>query len=277
MITPLINLKAQFISEIKSAVSFIYVEDSLGNKVANGTCFFVSIKSKEDTSNYYPYLVTAKHVLQDVNGEFYKAVFVRMNTVDSSRFTYVPIITDSPEKRVYFHSDSTVDIAVIPYVPPKDDYLFKSLEPGYLIDKPTFKNLPIEEGTETFFTGLFTPYAGNKRIHPIVRFGRISLITDEKIDWVGMKREMMLLETSSFGGNSGSPVYFKVPLSNGLYKIILGGVLNGTYRDYAEIKVIETSVDFMPIALYNNGISGITPVYLLRDILYSNELEKLRI
>jgi hypothetical protein len=50
--------------------------------------------------------------------------------------------------------------------------------------------------------------------------------------------------------------------------------INGTYRDVAEIKVVETG--FTPVAIYNNGISGITPVYLLRDILYSKEQLRLR-
>lgn len=268
---------AQLMKEIKSAVSFIYVKDSLGNPVPNGTCFFVRVKSKKDSLNSFPYLVTAKHVLQKKDGSFYKEIFVRMNTIDSSsKLTYVEIDASSIYKNVFLHSDPSVDIAVIPYIPPKKDYLFKYLDETFLLDKTQFKGLPIEEGTEAFFTGLFTAYTGEKKIYPIARFGRIALITDEKIDWVGMKREMMLVETSSFGGNSGSPIYFKVLYPNGTTNLILGGVLNGTYRDAAEIKVVETSGNFTPYAIYNNGISGITPVYLLREILYSQESQRLR-
>lgn len=200
-----------------------------------------------------------------------------MNTNDSSsRFTYLPISTSSSSKNVFFHSDSSVDIAVIPYVPPKDDYLFVMLDTTFLNDRHTFKRLPIEEGTEVFFTGLFTPYTGEKKIYPIVRFGRIALITDEKIEWIGLKREMMLIETSSFGGNSGSPVYFKVNYPDGKSILALGGILNGTYRDLAEIKVFKTSNNLKPYAIYNNGISGITPSYLIRDILFSKEVSKQR-
>ena len=267
--------KGQSMSTIKSAVSFVYIKDSLGNLVPNGTCFFVGIKSKKDTSQYYPYLVTAKHVIQKKDGNFYKEIFVRMNTKDSSsKFTYLEIESNLPYKNIFTHDDSSVDIAVIPYAPPKKDYIFNYLDSTFLLEKQGFKSLNLQEGTEAFFTGLFTAYTGEKKIYPIVRFGRISLITDERIDWVGMKREMLLVETSSYGGNSGSPIYFNIVDSIGRRRLILGGILNGTYRDVAEIKIVQTGLT--PVAVYNNGISGITPVYLLRDILYSKEQLRLR-
>lgn len=272
----IVKVQSQSISEIKSVTSFIYVKDTSSNWVPNGTCFFVGIESTKDKSKFYPYLITAKHVLQKKDGSYHKEIQIKMNTADSSsRFTWVPIHLTIPHKNVFVHTDASVDIAVIPYVPPKDDYLFKYLDTTFLFDRQAFKKLSIQEGTETFFTGLFRQYIGEKKIYPIVRFGRISLITEERIDWIGMKREMILLETSSFGGNSGSPVYFKIIDPNGSYTNILGGVLNGTYRDYAPIRIIKTSMD-EPVAIYNNGISGITPVYLIRDILYSDELKKIR-
>lgn len=33
-------IRSQTMSEIKSTVSFIYIKDSLGNPIPNGTCFF---------------------------------------------------------------------------------------------------------------------------------------------------------------------------------------------------------------------------------------------
>jgi len=266
----------QTMADIKSVVSFIYVKDSLGNLFPNGTCFFIGIPSNRDTLSTFPYLVTAKHVLQKKDGSMYKEIFVRMNTVDSnSKLTWLPLEVNIPNKNVFSHSDPSVDIAVIPYVPPKKDYFFSYLDTTFLLDRQTFKYLNLQEGTEAFFTGLFTAYTGEKKIYPIVRFGRLSLITNERIEWVGMKREMLLVETSSYGGNSGSPIYFRVNKPNNKTGLILGGILNGTYRDVAEVKVIETG-NPSPVAIYNNGISGITPSYLLRDILFSEEMRKLR-
>jgi hypothetical protein len=48
-------IKSQSMSEIKSTVSFIYVKDSVGDIIPNGTGFFVGIRSKTNTSRSYPY------------------------------------------------------------------------------------------------------------------------------------------------------------------------------------------------------------------------------
>lgn len=268
---------SQTMSEIKSAVSFIYVKDSLGKIIPNGTCFFMGIRSTIDSTGNYTYLITANHVLKKNDSTYYNEIFVRMNTSDSSsRFTWVPIYLNPPNKNVYLHSDSSVDIAVIPFVPLQKDYLFRYLDTTFLSDRNQYKSLPITEGTEVFFTGLFTSFIGEKQIYPIVRFGHVSLMTNEKIEWVGMKREMILIETSSFGGNSGSPVYFKLIDPNGYSKLILGGILNGTYRASGKIKFVETNRKVTPYAIYNNGISGITPVFFLQEILFNEGLSKLR-
>ena len=270
-------IKGQSVSDLKSVTAFIYVQDSLGRKSPNGTCFFVGIRSKQDTTQYYPYLVTAKHVLQKEGEEFHTEIFVRMNTKDSSRFSHVPIDTNSTQRSVYFHSDPSIDIAVIPYLPLENDFIFKFIDTSFIFDRKAFQSLQIHEGLETLFTGLFTAFIGDAKINPIVRFGKIALVSEEKIDWVKGKSDLILVETSSYGGNSGSPIYFKIPIPNSFngYQLILGGILSGTFRDLAEIKVIENS-NIVPIVPYNNGISAITPVYLLREILYSDELSKLR-
>ncbi|OQP59249.1 hypothetical protein A3860_37995 [Niastella vici] len=264
-----ITSKPQTMKDFRSTISFIYIEDSLHNPIPNGTSFAVGIPSDKIKDRTYSYLITAKHVLQKQDGRIYSSVLIRMNTKDSSRFTFYPLNVSGPHKNVYFHSDPSVDIAVISYAPTRDDYLFTYMGPEYISTKEEFNNLAIEEGTEVFFTGLFVPFTGEHKIYPIVRFGRVSLLPNEKVEWLGFKREMILVETSSFGGNSGAPVYFKIKNSNKTY-FTVGGLLNGTYRDAAEIRVIQTSPT--PVAIYNNGISGITPVYKIREILFSKEL-----
>ena len=266
--------KAQNVGQFKEATAFIYAKDSLGNPVPNGTCFIIGIPSKSDTlSNYYFY-VTARHVLENKDGSLMKDIFIRMNTKDSqTRFIYHPIVTSGPNQSVFFHKDLNVDIAVLIYSPGKSDYDFKVLAESFITGRDEFNKLKIEEGTEVFFTGLFVPYVGERKIFPICRFGHISLFTNEKINWIGKEREMFLMEISSYGGNSGAPVYIKITETNGSQKYILGGILSGTFRDVASIAFIQTNN--APVALYNNGISGVTPVYLLHDILNSIEFRKL--
>jgi Trypsin-like peptidase domain len=264
----------QTIGAFKNATAFIYNKDSLGNANPNGTCFIVGRRFKNDSTGMQVFLVTAKHVLENKDGSLVKEFYIRMNTKDSnSRFIYYRIDTTAKNRNIFFHKDKSVDIAVLVFSPTKDDYVFKYIPPSFIPEKIAFNSLNIEEGNEVFFAGLFVQYVGDHKIFPVFRFGHVSLITDEKILWVGQKREMIFLEISSFGGNSGAPVYARIPQPNGSERLILIGVLSGTFRDFADIQVIQTSGT--PVAIYNNGISGVTPSYFLNEILFSDELKKI--
>jgi hypothetical protein len=63
-----------YLDQVKQCVSFIFIEDSGGEKKPIGTGFFVGIKSEHGD---HVYLVTAKHVLKKESGEFFDKVFVR--------------------------------------------------------------------------------------------------------------------------------------------------------------------------------------------------------
>ena len=82
--------------------------------------------------------------------------------------------------------------------------------------------------------------------------------------------DLILVEVSSYGGNSGSPVFFKKLGNNGQEFIYLGGVLSGTYRDISEVKVITTKNT--PVVPYNNGITGVVPSYFINEMFYYPEL-----
>lgn len=269
-----VTLFGQTISTIKDATAFVYIKDSLGNRVPNGTCFLIAKYVAHDTTKFYTFFVTAKHVLQDKNGSLFDEIYIRMNTKDSnSRFIYYKIDTSIINRNVFFHKDKSVDLAVFFYSPKKDDYDYKVIPESFIPDRAAFKKNKIEEGNEAFFTGLFVPYAGEHKIFPIFRFGHISLVTDERIMWVGKKREMILLEISSYGGNSGAPVYVKLKQQDGRTRLFLLGILSGTFRDIADIAIIPTNGT--PVAFYNNGISGVVPAYLLNELLFSTEFNKI--
>jgi hypothetical protein len=118
------------------------------------------------------------------------------------------------EKRIYTHpTDQTVDIAVVPALPDQQRFDFKWLPQQFLTTKESFRQLNIAEGSDVFFTGLFMSHYGQQRNQPIVRFGRVAMISDERVHWKGPGKspealELYLIETQSFGGNSGSPVFF---------------------------------------------------------------------
>lgn|GEM_PF-6715423 len=69
----------------------------------------------------------------------------------------------------------TTDVAAVECTPPRDwdGYCHSS---SSLLERVKANALPIGEGTETFFAGLFSGYSGGDGIEPICRFGHIALM-----------------------------------------------------------------------------------------------------
>lgn len=269
--------------EIKSVVAFIFVKNEEGKLIANGTGFFVGVKNPSNPDSFSVYLVTAKHVLYKQNTtDFLDIVFVRLNKKEGdSQIGVIPIIAEGKKRNVFTHSDSSVDIAIIPFLPDQERFDFKFLPEDMITTKEAFKELKIREGSDVFFTGLFTPYTGSERNYPIVRFGRVALVTDEKIEWQGKLMDLYLIEAGSYGGNSGSPVFFYLGSDREPGSIVIGspilklaGVMQGTFLDAHEIKVVETKK--VPIAVSSMGIAAVVPGYKLYEILFSDELKEKR-
>ncbi len=270
-------------SEVKNIVTFIFVKDAENKLVPNGTGFFVGIKDKKNTNRLYIYLVTAKHVLQDEKNEnkYYPSVYIRLNTkAGDSRYIELPIVAQN-RKVVYTHSEPEVDIAVIPCLPSAEIYDYKLLPEEMLTTKELFEKNHIKEGDEIFFTGLFIGHFGKQKNYPIVRFGRVAMLTDEKINWEGQDIDLYLVETQSFGGNSGSPVFFYLSptrepnkLVIGPPKLLLAGIMKGSFLKGTPISIIET--ENIPVSFENIGIAAVVPAYKLHEILFSEELEAFR-
>jgi hypothetical protein len=135
--------------------------------------------------------------------------------------------------------------------------------------------------TQVFFTGLFSPYVGTRKNYPVVRFGRVSLVTDEKIKFADREAHLYLIESGSFGGNSGAPVFFyfeaeREPgaLNLGQPILKLAGVMSGTFLDAQPLRVIETAK--IPLAPSSMGVAAVVPAYKLHDLLFGEELRKQR-
>ncbi len=147
------------------------------------------------------------------------------------------------------------------------------------------KRYKISEGDEVFFSGLFTSHPGQKKNQPIVRFGRVALMSDEKIEWREKDKaakflDLYLVECQSFGGNSGSPVFFSISAGRDLPdnlrlvsvappSLFLAGIMKGTYLSANELEMKDTSK--IPFSIENIGIAAVTPSYFLNDILLGKE------
>lgn len=275
-----VNLLGQKIPvDVKSIVVYIFLEKD-GSFVPNGTGFILGVPDSTKLY-YYTYLITANHVLKD-SKDYYQNIYLRFNKKDSLyTFKKQPLNYHGRNKNIFVHDDPSVDIAVIPIRLDENIIDFKLITVDLIPNKEELNGLGITEGTDVFFTGLFANYFGKKRNYPIFRFGRVALFTDEKINWDGLETKLHLIEANSFGGNSGSPVFFYYFLpevkgqlgpSPKIFK--LAGIMKGRFNDYSEIEMIDT--ELIPMASYNNGISAVVPSYFLLDILFSEELIRLR-
>jgi hypothetical protein len=270
-------------SEVKSVVAFIFIANDDGKLIPNGTGFFVGVKKPSNANYFNVYLVTAEHVLCKPNTtDFLGKIFIRLNKKEGgSQIGEISLFTEGERRNVFTHSDPSVDIAVIPFLPDQEKFDFKFLPDDMITTKETYKELNIREGSDVFFTGLFTPYPGAERNYPVVRFGRVALVTDEKIEWQGKLMDLYLIEAGSYGGNSGSPVFFYLGAEREPGSIVVGspilklaGVMQGTFLDAHEIKVVETKK--VPIAISSMGIAAVVPAFRLHEILYSKELKEKR-
>jgi len=255
--------------DIKEAVAFLFPHS--GEKIGIGTGFFLT--HRKGTG----YLVTAKHVLMADSKNYYPKVCIKINNTKGGA-DLLPIVLSGPNAaRVFVHStDPDVDIAVIPLrdIPmlpgrSKDHYHGISLGFSLLATKDHFAKGFIKEGDETFFVGWFLGYHGIKKNYPIVRFGRVALLTNEKIPWrdkQGTKmRNLYLIETHASIGVSGSPVFFRPSpwrepriLRTDTPTLLLAGVLTGYFADEAS---------------KNSGIAAVVPASQLQEIILSDEVK----
>lgn len=282
--------------DVAKTVAFIFLADEKGEvKIengsprANGTGFFVMVQ-KEGTPGGHVYFVTAKHVLKDEKGNFFKRIFLRVNDRNNgSGMLPLDLIQDGDGQNVFVHEDSTVDVAVIPGLPNENVFDFLTIPDSLIKSREDMKKSTLRPGSDVFFTGLFAPHVGEKKNVPIFRFGRVAMFTDDRVRWQEAGKapesvELYLLETMSFGGNSGSPVFFSQGMDREPGSIILGadeislaGVMRGNFNEPRPGAFIQSQNSLLPVFAQNIGIAAVTPAYLLRDILYSEKLKSLRV
>lgn len=269
---------ANHLQEIKKSVSFIFLPDGADKVKANGTGFFVGVKHAGN-ERFSVYFVTAKHVLQDKDGNYLSEVILRLNKKggDSQliKFTLKDI-------KIFEHPDKDVDIALFNCLPDQSIYDFKFIPDDLIANKDVITKNEIAEGDEVFFAGLFTSHIGQKKNQPIIRFGKVALVSDEKIEWKEEGKpakfmDLLLLECQSFGGNSGSPVFFQLnplrkpgQISLGGPIVLLAGIMTGSFLHGNQIQITDTVANL--VSLQNVGIAAVTPADKLHEILFSDEM-----
>lgn len=263
------------LKQIKKSVCYVYIKDDKGKYHINGTGFFIGFK-KRDSDFYYTFFITAKHVLEKEDNNLVESFAIRLNKRDGVTSELLEL--DKPE--YFVHSDGDVDLVLINYLPDQTVYDFLFISNELISDKKIISDKEIGEGDEVFFAGLFTSHIGKKN-QPIVRFGKVALIPEEKVVWQEKDKplkylELYLMECFSFGGNSGSPVFFQLNNNRNISKITIGkppeiflaGVIKGMFNS-----TTPTNIEKL-FSADNIGISAITPAYYIKEIF--NEIAKLK-
>jgi hypothetical protein len=280
-LTPSASASLPIPSDLKKAVCFIFIEED-GELKENGTGFFVGIEN-QDKTRHAAYLVTAKHVLKSQKaGPFYPRVAIRLLKKAGGVEQLLINLTPAGEnKNVFIHNDDSVDLAVIPFLPQRDIFEFKLIPQTMFIDRIDRNSHRITEGTDVFFVGMFTPHIGRDKNFPIIRFGKIAMLSDEPIDTDGQQTLLYLVETFAFGGNSGSPafLYFGlepgVLVTSGSENIQLFGVISGAFQSVNIIQEVQ-DLSSKKLIWNNMGITAVVPSFFLKDLLFSTELKGLR-
>jgi len=148
--------------------------------------------------------------------------------------------------------------------------------------KGVFEACGVSEGEEVFFAGLLTQHFGAQRNYPVVRYGRIALIPEEKINTGEGPTDCYLVECQSFPGNSGSPVFLWLSPTRTPGQIVAGGgglflmgVMKGYFPQAHEVLVSEVGAQKL-IWQENVGIPAVVPADKIKETLFSTKLVEQR-
>src|SRR5882672_2484323 len=194
--------------EVRKCVVFLGVADSEGQKVNyRGTGFFVTYTSSVLKDTHFCYLVTAKHVADQLVG---KQMFVRVNSNDGKAINY----KIDMEVRWWVHpTDTAADVAVFPMGLPREKVDYRTLPTEMCLTEQNVKEKGFGAGDEVFIAGLFALHVGKEKNLPIIRTGNVAMMPDERIPTAySGAMDAYLIEARSIGGLSGSPVFILSPL-----------------------------------------------------------------
>lgn len=261
--------------ELRKTIVFIFVEKD-NDLYAKGTGFFVKLPVEHIPNGYQRYFVTARHVIVDKTGSFLKEIIFRVNKKDGG------VIYDRfplNEEFIFQHKDKNVDLVAIP-VNLQNHIDYKSIPLDIIIDYGILEKTGLGEGDEVFFSGLFHHHIGKEENAPLYRFGKMSLMSNEKIKWkeegkLEIEANLYLMECDSTKANSGSPVFFRITpqhetmMMEKSYKTYLVGILMGRFQDPVFVKTYDKKDKGMIDE--NLGITAVIPAYKLRELLFSDD------
>jgi len=165
-----------------------------------GTAFVVGVAGERLPQGHFTYLVSAAHVVDRIEGDCWLRVNLTKGGVEQ---------IDIGERRWVRHPEGkSVDVAVLPWdMGTEIDHMLVPTR-MMLVSSDMFRTRNIGVGDEVFMTGVFASAYGRERNSPILRNGNIAMLPEDKIPTKDLGEvDAYLIETHSFGGISGSPVF----------------------------------------------------------------------
>jgi len=248
----------------RECVCFLCVETTNQSgdavKEERATGFFVGVYLGTKNDAAVAYLVTARHVIEESRscGTLYAKINLKAGGVD-----YIPVPQDA------WTAHLSTDVAIVP-IPLKEDYRFKWVRSDGFADDNYILHNGVHTGDEVFLIGLFAGYGGDDQAEPIARFAHVALGL-KKISLrlnsgsLPVKVDAYLVETTSWGGESGSPVFHckwpvsnRVPISMGNPRLL--GLLHGHFE-------ISQNVTGGGTVGLNSGIGIVIPSHAIQECL----------
>jgi hypothetical protein len=251
------------------------LRDNSGNPVLEavplGTAF-VAMYRGWASGEEKVFVVTAKHVVYDEKGLRLRSPLL-LRLLNTSG-----VAADFPLPSIPWltHDDSGVDLAVMPGVPAQSRY--RAVQSDLWLTEELVKKRGIEIGDEVFYTGLLPQLPGGKAVVPIVRFGRLALITDERLKAPGFPNGLALhfVDSANMPGHSGSPVFLWATPTRDSSSIVIGrrilalyGVVSNMLLYHAPVVAEATAA--RPVVGQSAGVTGVVPVRYLREIMESDK------
>lgn len=269
----------------KDCVAFVCSRNGL-----EGTGFFVRVPKRWCRQEGQTYLVTAKHVLVDVEGNLKPDLRLRIN-LNGGGTELLPLdegwefSTEEPAlgipdvKGDFRH---TPDAAVKPMDLSAARYAYHALpfEAGGYVTDALIPHHGIGIGDELLIGGLFTEMRGIERNTPIVRSGIIAAMPQKEplLDFVNHEwYRGYLAEMRSLGGLSGSPVLVALDhggdpakISDRITVMLLG--LVRAHWDYGLEREVAKKSRKRQIEKINTGIAIVTPIQEVENILNRDDV-----
>ncbi|MEE9261826.1 MAG: hypothetical protein V3U95_04520, partial [Dehalococcoidia bacterium] len=295
------------------SIGFLCVDepDGYGNmhRTPKATAFFVRVPLESTIAKAsVDYLVTARHCIEEAMS--YGSIFIRWNRKQGP---FIEVETRCADWHLHDNADVAA-ILMLPTVLPKGTQItdfdsaslsineFVGAGPYYEFKGETQSDIgPISVevrptvGYEAFFLGLFTQHYGEDRTLPIARFGHISrmpgLLDMKHPDGSKFQALAYLMEFQSWGGHSGSPVFFLHPMIIEDHSNVQGGwvttavnhvhvsgfmgLISGHYDISKQAKTTGETWGTVQTSL-NSGIAIVTPAEAVRQLLMREDIVKQR-